>query len=247
MLLLIDAGNTSTKCCLYDIHSGYQLISATDALVKVSEITAVVYSSVSDSEELKQILDAAEQHHISTIKAKVSSELAGLTCGYENVSNLGIDRWLAVIATDDLFQNEPAVIVDAGTAMTVDFITQRRDHLGGWIAPGLRLMQDSIVNKAPGVFSDDSLNHNFETEVFANDTPKALLQGVRHCLLGSIERAVAELQNKVSSQITEVKLVITGGDAEYLCKSVKYPVNHQPLLVFKGLKRYFDICSQPKK
>ncbi|WP_352284776.1 type III pantothenate kinase, partial [Pseudoalteromonas sp. Q18-MNA-CIBAN-0097] len=73
---------------------------------------------------------------------------------YEHVGNLGIDRWLALIAGFTLYPNTACIVVDAGTATTIDVLDSEGLHLGGWILPGLDLMTSSLTQNTQRVFDD---------------------------------------------------------------------------------------------
>ncbi len=63
----------------------------------------------------------------------------GVTNGYQEPTRLGIDRWLGLIAArhEDL---RPSLLVGSGTALTIDALTGQGQHLGGLIAPGMRIL-----------------------------------------------------------------------------------------------------------
>jgi type III pantothenate kinase len=76
-------------------------------------------------------------------EAKVRNNVCGLRLAYEDEGRLGVDRWLAVLAAMHLTQG-PLIVVDVGTAITIDEVSSSGEHLGGIIAPGSRLMLESL-------------------------------------------------------------------------------------------------------
>ncbi len=66
-----------------------------------------------------------------------------MTCGYEDPSRLGVDRWLSVLAARQL-STGPLIVVGLGTAGTLDFVDAKGVHKGGFIVPGLRLMTEAL-------------------------------------------------------------------------------------------------------
>ena len=141
MRLLIDVGNTSLKAVLWE---NGQIQPCDINNISWQQITVVIYACVGRSELLKQLLAQAKTHNIDCFEATVSSELGGLRCAYQQVGNLGIDRWLALISGYTLYPNMAAIVVDAGTATTIDVLNNDGQHLGGWILPGLDLMTSSL-------------------------------------------------------------------------------------------------------
>ena len=164
MRLLIDVGNTSLKAVLWHNQQAYP----TDINnLPWAQIDEVVYACVGRSDLLSVLLTQAAEYNIQCYEAYVSRALQGLTCAYEQVDNLGIDRWLAVIAGFTLYPNEACIIVDAGTATTIDVLNDHGEHLGGWILPGLDLMTTSLTKNTQRVFDD-------ETTPFANQLGKTM-------------------------------------------------------------------------
>jgi len=148
---------------------------------------------------------------------------AGVTCGYIVPGTLGVDRWLAVLATWRKFE-APSVIVDAGSAITVDVLAENGIHTGGYIVPGLQMMQRALYTgtnlvkvEAPAVAE----------LVLGTSTREAVLHG---CLA----MAVALIQ-AVRNNSQQVKLMMTGGDAEIVANFMGGDVVVEPDLVLDGL------------
>ncbi len=230
--LLIDVGNTSAKYCLA-VDNNYQIINLNQAELALNSIDAIVIATVANNADVDSLLEKAKTLNITIHHAEVAAVSFGISCGYPNYQNLGIDRWLAVVGAELLYPNENIVIVDAGTAMTVDFLTAEQQHLGGWIIPGLELMQDAIVNKAPKVFKTDLC----EQETFATDTPSAVYNGCLIACESTIYSAVEYFAEKVES---DIKVLITGGNASLLSKRLKIENIEQEHLLFFGLNRFVN-------
>ena len=127
------------------------------------------------------------------------------------------------------YPNQHVIVVDAGTATTVDFVTSDNHHLGGWIVPGLDLMTSSIAQRAVKVFDDDNTTFNHG---FGQTTPAALKSGCLAAQLGLIHQAVSMFDR-------EAVLILAGGSAPLLLEHIQAlnPV-HDPMIVFKGLDRF---------
>ncbi|MEM7390107.1 MAG: type III pantothenate kinase, partial [Pseudomonadota bacterium] len=132
MKLLVDVGNTSIKAVLYD-GKDYQSCELSN--LPWSQIKELVYACVGSTELLKSLLAQAQQHAVPYFEAEVTAKLATLTCAYQQFKNLGIDRWLAVIAAYVEYPEQNCIIIDAGTATTIDVLNKEGAHLGGWILP----------------------------------------------------------------------------------------------------------------
>lgn len=166
---------------------------------------------------------------------------------YAEPERLGVDRWLAMLGaitlvnshTEGAHQSRQCLIVDAGTALTVDYIHYDIDatswqHLGGWIVPGIRLTQDAIFGHADRVidYSDEQTevaideSQQSASQIFGQDT-------VNCVALGAKAQQVA-LVDWVQRQFPQAAIFITGGDGESLADTLQ--LSYQPDLIFAGLE-----------
>lgn len=228
--LLIDVGNTNAKFCLADGDSFTEL-SYKQALETLHSIKSIAVASVADNKQVSSLLKKALEMEISIINAEVAAKSFGIECAYAEYKNLGIDRWLAVLAADTIYPKTNIVIVDAGTAMTIDFLSAEKKHLGGWIIPGLDLMKSSIIEKASKVFCGEKV----AKERFGTDTPSAVSNGCLFTCVGAIELAASFLTEKST---TPIKILITGGNGQELSELINQENKRDEHLVFKGLNRF---------
>lgn len=114
--------------------------------------------------------------------AKSTKTLAGVTNSYSNPEELGVDRWLAMVAAWNRVQ-ATAMVVDAGTAITIDILDGRGRHVGGYIVPGLESMcmslasntvevhveldKGSRMNSGPGTYTVQAVNNGVLSMVVA--------------------------------------------------------------------------------
>ncbi|MDA9095278.1 type III pantothenate kinase [Porticoccaceae bacterium] len=236
MMLQIDVGNTQTKwrvidgefVCSRGSQDTASLIESELDLSAVAAITEARLSSVADSRVAQAIKNQlATQFNIELQVATVSASAGGVSCGYEDVRALGVDRWLALVAAYKLYQGA-VLVVDVGSAMTLDLVSPDGQHVGGYILPGLRLMREALLRGTEKVKSD--------LTVESIDTINMLVPGAvtedavnRGCLLA----AVATVEKLASTYPAAV--VITGGDALPLIEALSLKTDHKPDLVLAGL------------
>lgn len=235
MIVLVDAGNTAVKLAYLNETKQLVTIGVEQFYQCADKVQKVIYGSVSELTEFKDLLNFCTEAGIKLVEAKVTPEHNGIICGYSEFKNLGVDRWLAILGARKIYAQETLIVVDAGTAVTID-VCRNNSHLGGWIAPGLNLMQSSIIDKAPGVFSSNQI----KPEQFGTDTPSALFHGCLHAILGMIQNAV-ELtltDEQQSFETNNVKLILTGGDANILHTHLSIDSTVNSELVFDGLKLF---------
>lgn len=230
-ILLVDAGNTAVKWVWLTEHTEpvhrYQrdldaCVSAMTAGREIDQATAWL-SSVGDTSfchELAQVLASAGVACVHEV-ASPASEL-GVSNSYADPSRLGVDRWLAMLGAK-VGQAEAYLIVDAGTALTMDLVAADGRHEGGYIVPGPRLMQSSLLTDTQRVRFSEGVE---PTLVGGCSTADCVSAGIWTSLVGAIEH--------VMSVHPDHKALITGGDAETLL-GLGVDAQWRPHLVLEGL------------
>ena len=221
MLLVIDSGNSRTKWALAD-DSGKlspMEICLNANIAKANFPTAQAQSAVIANvagevmaQQLTQLLQPLELHFISA---------SGQACGVKNSyqSTLGADRWAALVAA---WRNtkHATVVVNAGTAITIDCIGKDGAFLGGTIMPGLRLMHESLRNNTAQLRVDEAAASNFDADFPAN-TQEGIETGCLNAVAGAIHLMQKRLE-KHSGWLP--KLILSGGDAHKIAKSLNTPI-----------------------
>lgn len=232
MILDIDAGNSFVKWRLCQgreaLASGSQstgsvLESGLD-LTEVETVSAARLSSVANN-SLTQLLrrQCMDMYSVELQVARVSTQVGQVTCGYQQPDRLGIDRWLAVLAAYEKFP-QSVLVVDAGSAVTLDLVGPDGQHLGGYIVPGNKLMREALWQGTDGVKVAAVDTHNLM--VPGTITEEAVNRGCFLAVIGLIEKLAAHYP---------VSLVVTGGDAVALIDALPLKAFHYPDLVLDGL------------
>ena len=154
--------------------------------------------------------------------ACVSKSAGGVTCGYDKPSRLGVDRWLAMVAAYNKHR-QAVLVIDAGSAVTLDVVDQNGFHLGGYILPGTSLMVESLrrgtKNVKVDVFDTQSL-------VPGKNTEDAAVNGILLSLISTIKTLTVSYP---------FQLVLSGGSAPAILKHLNMDVDYVPDLVLDGL------------
>ena len=174
---------------------------------------------------LKQVSDAELE------LVRTSASHAGVTCAYADPSRLGVDRWMAVLAVSRR-QPQPAAVVDAGTAMTVDAVAHGREHLGGFIIPGRRLMQRALMRGTADIDVDEPES---PTLALGRSTSSAVRNGAVLALAGAVERALGSLADATGVTVSLAQCWFTGGDGALLAEVLGAPAQFDPNVVLEGL------------
>ncbi len=244
MNLLIDAGNTRIKWALVRGDDWlYSDVLPTGQAGELSrhinghldklrtglhDIQQIWVSNVAGEEIAQHIrmLDSSQSRQLHFVVARDTQ--CGVRNGYSNSSQLGSDRWAAMIAAWHLVK-KACLIVNCGTATTIDTLSGQGEFLGGLILPGVELMQHSLVTATAGLKSAQGM---YTTHPL--NTADALYSGAIQASCGAIERQYASLNDN------NAPVVLSGGAAKLLQpylnnKLFSIPPRIEDNLVLQGL------------
>lgn len=154
---------------------------------------------------------------------------------------VGVDRLAAATAAGRLVSpGEAALVVDAGSAITVDVVDEQGAFRGGAILPGRRLMAVALSNGTDQLPNLSAFRSTAEPAVVGTSTEKAIRSGIDWGAVG----AVRELLTRMAARFSHTpRLFLTGGDAEWLERQLGLPAVHDPYLVLRGV-HYAAQCGQ---
>jgi type III pantothenate kinase len=240
MNLLVDIGNS---CIKWVQQSGRDLRYYDGRLYKAADLvellkknwrgltrpTKVCVSNVAgDKVAADMSLVVNELWEREPIFLSVQQEYAGVTNAYDDYEQLGVDRWLAMIAAWNRHQTAVCVI-DCGTAVTVDVVTASGNHLGGYIVPGLGLMSDVLNRETKQI---DSVRNSSSALELGRNTAECISNGA----LMTITSLIFQVFDKVRlEQDKNCKCIITGGFAREIVGFLGADVEHDPYLVLGGI------------
>jgi len=244
MELLIDIGNTRIKWALLDggdlravdaLEHGRQAVAINMMLDRVATVpTRVVAANVAGGQIATQIAIAVrERWGLSVQFAETPPQAGSVRNGYADFRQLGVDRWLAIIAAVDRYIGA-VCIVDAGTAITIDVVAADGAHLGGYIIPGLDLMRRSLGEETGDLrrlAGDERQPSPDGPPIPGRSTGAAIDSGTMAAVCGAIDRCLSILRTGKDNPT----LIVTGGDATRLLSHLDVAAQHQPQLVLEGL------------
>lgn len=236
MILDIDIGNSAIKWRISDqrnillrgsvSHHQDDWSPLLDHALDLRRIRVSNVGGVALGENLSRWLE--KQLDITAEFAQSQVRTAGLINGYSQPQTLGVDRWLAVVASWNIVQG-PCLVVDAGSALTVDFVSSAGLHGGGYIVPGLYMMFESLYGGTADVrFERDRIY----AQSPGTNTTEAVQNGCFAMSVALVEKSLGVLEENE----TEVTLVLTGGGAQSLSQCFQdKKLLHAPDLVLAGL------------
>jgi type III pantothenate kinase len=162
---------------------------------------------------------------------KSESQAFGLRNGYSDASQLGVDRWVAMIAAAHP-DGRDYCVVDAGTAVTIDYVDGELAHQGGLIFPGFELMRSAL-------FAGTGDIKDFAAKTVGHDTGLLLGRTTADAVTsGAVQATVGAVQRILYSGSGNCRLIVTGGDAQRLLPLLsEYEPDYRPLLVLEGVSR----------
>ena len=237
MRLLIDAGNTRIKWAVADnaqdliVVSGVVLDGDWSGLdVFVGKIESALLSCVAAAVTMDAIaIQVKQQFSVQLRVVNVSSRALGMVNGYADLDLLGVDRWVAALGARSLVNSGALIVVDAGTAVTIDLVSADNRFEGGVILPGLIAMHDALLGRTAGIES----YLEAVVSVIGKNTRECVNSGIQYGLVGAIERVVAEILSTLESDDT--RLLIMGGDANLIVVNSDLKFELQSNMIFYGL------------
>ena len=249
--LLVDAGNTRLKWGLLEdgeIHATGHVLKADIETVGLSSLTtrlpsdanSVFVSNVAGQAFATRLAGVLSAHCGCDVRfARTAREAAGVRNAYEDIRQMGVDRWVAMVGAWREFERA-MVVVDAGTAVTIDAIDGSGQHLGGQILPGFGLMTKALGTSTSDipVFDGGAESVPRGLTIFGSTTEAGVQQGAANAVAGAVDRAISVLRSNAYDPLT----VLTGGDASAMLQALADEPVHRPNLVLAGLAELLDFA-----
>lgn len=233
MILQVDAGNSRIHWRLLDDRRGIR--ARGDLLwetlpaeglngVDLGTVNKLEFASVA-GERIDGLQAMLERNSGAGVRHfAVSPEQCGVVNAYSDPYRMGVDRWLAMIGAFRVFEG-PLTVLDAGTAITIDHVDVQGVHQGGYILPGVHLMETSLGAGTSGVRTEPG-------GACATVPGRSTSECVHHGVAWLLEAMVARAEEYWGSL---GQVIATGGDANRLTGGSGVSVVREPDLVFLGM------------
>lgn len=195
----IDIGNSSAKLLHYDTqqdtqpsklllpHDAHLYTSLDDHLTHFAQkvpITRIAIAASAGKEVAQKCVDLCTRHANSVHLYSSQSEQQGVINGYQQADTLGIDRWLVLLGARAITKTA-VMVIDAGTAVTCDFLDPQGTHLGGWIVPNEQLLCTSLAQLP--TLAQNAIFQAHATNDYGRNTAHAIGGGAQRMLLGFLQ------------------------------------------------------------
>lgn len=234
---LFDLGNSRLKCAVMDgaggigeviaiaHHDGLFEVHAFDVLP--AAIGRAWLASVAAAPLRDALQRALAARGASVHEARTMARCGGVEIAYPAPAQLGVDRFLALLAAHA--RGGDRLVVGVGTALTIDLVDASGRHHGGRIAPSPTLMRDSLHRRAAHLPLAGG-----RYEAFARQTDDALASGCIGAALALVEASLGDARKVLGEGVA---IVLHGGGAAELASQLA-TAQQLPDLVLEGLARW---------
>ena len=237
MNLIIDIGNTATKIAIFEegeiketIRCSNQSLEGLTVLCDRYPIRKGILSSViSISEDIRRQLEQLP-FPVLEFTYRTPVPIRNL---YRTPQTLGMDRLAAVVAAYTQRPECPALVIDAGTCITYDYIDELGQYHGGNISPGVEMRFKALhtfTDKLPHVAASG------ETPAYGNSTETAIRAGV----IRGIEHEIRGYIEQLKKNYPSLLVFLTGGNEFSFDTNLKSGIFADGFLVLKGLNRILE-------
>lgn len=249
MLLVVDIGNTQTVMGIYreeELLCHWRLMSKTRtadeigvyllnllnlAGIEAGKLKGAILSSVVPPLDLPWSEGIERYLGVRCLRVTHGLDL-GMPVEYEAPSDVGADRLVNAVAGMAKY-GKPLVIVDFGTAITLDAVSSEGTYLGGVIAPGLGTSVDALFGKTAKL---PKVSFEIPERIIGRNTMESIQSGILHGFAGLVDT----LAGKIMSEIGSAPVIATGGDAERLAPLSGSIEAVEPWLTLEGLRIIYD-------
>lgn len=251
MLLVVDVGNTQTVIGLYESDDSPELIDhwriATNAERTADEYGLMFEQFLAQRDLVLE--DAVTGLAIASVVPRLTATLrrmsarylgfdpvvvgpgvrTGMPILYENPKEVGADRIADAVAAYDLYGG-PTIVVDFGTATTVEVVSAAGEYLGGAIAPGIEIGLDALYSRAAGLRRIELAEP--PTGAIGRNTTESIQAGAVYGTVAMVDG----LCRRVQDEIGPCTVISTGGLGSLIAPLSSMIQHHEPWLMLHGLR-----------
>ena len=242
MNLIVDVGNTFVKFAVFKnkkliYKENFELSEFKEQYKELKrdfpKLEASIISSVGRlSKKQIEIID----NDLKVMQLNYRTKLPYRNL-YKTPKTLGVDRIALVSGSVDQFPSNNVLIIDAGTCITYDFITNENEYLGGAISPGIRLRYNALHNLTANL---PLLEKNQPKSIIGDSTETSIHSGVIIGVVKEIDGVIDQYKEKHQ----DLTVILTGGDANFLSNQLKNSIFANSNFLLEGLNFILDFNSK---
>ena len=237
MNLIVDIGNSLVKLAVFEKgvlvaqrSARYPSASDFEALLQGRRAgRAIVESTRGDADEIVELV----RGYADRVLEFTPQTPVPIGNAYRTPETLGRDRLAAPVGATVLYPGRNVLIVDFGTAVTIDLVTADGTFRGGCISPGMRIRFRALHDYTARLPLCSATERE---KLLGGSTDGAIRQGVMNSIAFEIEGYMTRMREKID----DLCVIFTGGDAKYFAKRIKNTIFANRNLVFCGLDRILE-------
>ncbi len=222
--LFVDIGHSTVKWKTFSSKISKECVESFSAS-SLPNNKCVWLSAVAHA----NIVDSIKREFANVELVLPCKKHGNLTIAYQNPSELGVDRFLAMLGAIENYPSTNLLVIDLGSALTIDIVNDDGAHKGGLIMPGLMALRKSFTK-----FSTENMSQSLTG--LQNNTKDAWLSGTETMLIVTIKEQIKDFQSQYSNGV----VLLTGGDITKLSNELPQSLNYFENLVLDGLVSYAE-------
>ena len=238
MNLVVDIGNNFFKLGIFEnsnlVFSFFDKNDKIDVEIEkiIRSYTKITSALISNVSSIK-INDIFNKLNIKIYELD-STFIFPFKLNYKTPESLGNDRLALAAAATILFPNSNNLVIDAGTCITIDFIDNNNHFMGGSISPGVKMRYDSLNHytaNLPLLKNENSFN-------YPGDSTNA---SIHAGIIGGVSNEINGFIKQINSRNDKVNVILTGGDAKILSKTLKITIFANQNFILEGLNSILNL------
>ncbi|HUU15146.1 MAG TPA: type III pantothenate kinase [Terriglobia bacterium] len=251
MLLVIDVGNTNTVLGVFEgkeLRGQWRL--STNRSQTADEYGILIHNLFAfdgfHAQQMDDMMIACVVPPLNSVLEEMATKYfhrpaiflrpgvrTGMAIHYDNPQEVGADRIADAVAAFEKYGG-PCIVVDFGTAVTFDAISEKGEYLGGVIAPGIGISSEALFRQAARL---PRVEIREPERIIGTNTVGSMQSGLFYGAVGMVDGILDRLYTVLGDR---TKVVATGGQASLVAAASKYKPPVDPSLTLEGLRIIYE-------